>query len=211
MAIIQYSASQAGCGGGPAGSIPPNVPNPNPPVELHVCMGLNACQGHDRFGTNNCAGTGYCATAEFHVCHTLNNCRSQGGCGLFGTAEEQDKPGANDCSGQGSCAVPIQAERFSTMGENAGRSTWLAARKLFEERMTKAARRSIGSAPMPCGPTTAWLNAQPGGFGSCGSSGSKICSFGFNDKTTNSQELCEGGKISEEWAVELRPAKHHKK
>ena len=31
---------------------------PNIPLELHACMGLNACKGHDRLGTNDCAGTG---------------------------------------------------------------------------------------------------------------------------------------------------------
>ena len=113
-------------------------------------MGLNACKGHDRFGTNDCAGTGFCAT-EVHVCHTLNHCRGQGGCGLYGSAEEQCRPGANDCAFQGSCATPIQAERFATMGPNAGKSVWLLARRLFEERMDNA-NRNVGPSPFPCGP-----------------------------------------------------------
>jgi len=76
----------------------------NQPRELHACMGLNACKGHDRLGTNACAGSGVCATAAAHSCHTLNNCRGQGGCGLYGTGEEQNHPGENPCSWQGSCA-----------------------------------------------------------------------------------------------------------
>ena len=160
-------------------------------------MGLNACKGHDRYGTNNCAGTGYCATAQAHVCHTLNNCKGQGGCGLYGSAEEQNFPGANDCSWQGSCAVPIQAERFSTLGDNAGKSVWLLARKLFEGRMAKA-HRNIGEAPMKCGPTQAWLTSVLGQYDSCGNSGNKVCSFGFNNPDTNSKALCEGKSIVSE-------------
>lgn len=156
------------------------------PLELHACMGLNACKGHDRFGSNNCAGTGYCAT-QSHVCHTLNNCAGQGGCGLFGDASEQCRPGANDCAWQGSCATPIQAERFATLGENKNKSVWLLARKLFEERMNKA-NRNVGDAPFPAGPPEKWLESL-GGYDSCGNSGDKYCSFGFNNPETNTEEL----------------------
>src|SRR6266496_310313 len=69
----------------------------NQPRELHACMGLNACKGHDRLGTNACAGSGICATAAEHSCQTLNHCRGQGGCGLYGTGEEQNHPGENPC------------------------------------------------------------------------------------------------------------------
>ncbi len=158
------------------------------PKELHACMGLNACRGHDRFGSNECAGRGFCAT-QVHVCHTLNNCRGQGGCGLYGTAEEQCHPAENDCSFQGSCATPIQAERFGTLGPNKGKSVWLLARKLFEERMDKAGR-NVGPSPYSCGPPQAWLEKSLGSYDSCGSSGDKYCSFGFNDPNVNAQELC---------------------
>lgn len=160
-------------------------------VELHVCMGLNACKGHDRNGTNTCAGTGQCATAEMHVCHTLNNCRGQGGCGLYGDAEEQRNPGNNNCAWQGSCAVPIQAERFITMGPDKGKSVWLQARKLFEERMEKA-HRNVGDSPYKCGPPQQWLKSLPGGYSSCGNSGDMDCSFGFNEKADHAKKLCEG-------------------
>ncbi len=148
--------------------------DPNP-VELHACMGLNACKGHDVFGTNNCAGTGFCAT-QAHSCHTLNNCRGQGGCGLFGTSEEQSRPGANDCSFQGSCGTPIPASRFGTQGPNQGKSVWLLARKLFEERMEKA-NRNVGKPPKGYskGPTLTFLKTIGRGA-SCGSSGNKGCS-----------------------------------
>jgi len=190
MATINYTPTSAGCGGGSAPVTPSGLSNIVTPLEFHVCMGLNACKGHDRFGTNNCAGTGYCATAEYHVCHTLNNCKGQGGCGLYGTAEEQDLPGQNECAWQGSCAVPIQAERISTMGDNEGKSTWQLARKLFEARMEKA-RRNVGASPMKCGPTEAWLDAQANGFASCGNSGEMVCSFGFNDPSDREKGLCK--------------------
>ncbi len=141
------------------------------PKELHACMGLNACKGHDRLGTNSCAGTGQCATAAEHSCHTLNDCRNQGGCGLYGTGEEQNNPGNNSCSWQGSCAVPINAERFSTEGPNKGKSVWGRAREVFEEKMTDA-NRQFGPSPMENGPTKEHLvNNYSGGYVACGASG----------------------------------------
>jgi hypothetical protein len=198
MAIIQYFPVSSGCGGSGTASTPSaSASSVTPPMELHVCMGLNACRGHDRFGTNACAGMGYCATAATHVCHTLNNCRGQGGCGLYGDGHEQMKPGANDCAWQGSCAVPIQAERFSTQGENTGKSTWKLARKLFEERMKKS-NRDFGNAPDPCGPKQNWLTSvsATGSYDSCGNSGNKYCSFGFNNPNDNSKKLCNGEVIT---------------
>lgn len=182
------------CGAPPVPSAPvappPNTAVTTAPLELHVCMGLNACKGHDRYGTNSCAGTGWCATAGVHVCRTLNNCRGQGGCGLYGSDEDDATPGANDCSGQGACAVPIQAERFSTQGANKGLSVWVLARKLFEERMEKA-NRTIGASPYQCGPPQAWLVEALGSYDSCGSAGDKAGTFGFNDPAKDAQELCE--------------------
>jgi hypothetical protein len=141
------------------------------PAELHACMGLNACKGHDRLGTNACAGSGICATAAAHSCHTLNNCRGQGGCGLYGTGEEQNHPGDNPCAWQGSCAVPINAERFSTNGPNQGQSVWVRARAVFEQRM-KAANRQVLPSPSATGPTLAWLQANySADYTACGASG----------------------------------------
>lgn len=141
------------------------------PKELHACMGLNACKGHDRLGTNACAGSGVCATATAHSCHTLNNCRGQGGCGLYGTGEEQNRPGDNPCSWQGSCAVPINAERFSTDGPNQGKSVWVRAREVFEHRM-KESNRQVLPSPSPVGPTLAWLQANySADYTACGASG----------------------------------------
>jgi len=145
------------------------------PTELHACMGLNTCRNRDRFGTNSCAGMGFCSTTQ-HVCHTLNNCRGQGGCGLYGTAAEQNKPGQNECAWKGSCATPIQEGRFSTQGDNKGQSVWVLARKLFEERLT-AEGREFGEAPFKEGPPTWWLQTL-GPFDACGSSGNPNCSFG---------------------------------
>lgn len=51
----------------------------------HACMGLNQCKGLGRTRDNACAG--------------------QGGCGLYGTAEEQNQPVANGCATLGSCEL----------------------------------------------------------------------------------------------------------
>lgn len=195
MTSIQYSLDNNGCGGSSSANTP--TPSITSPLELHACMGLNACKGHDRFGTNSCAGAGYCATAQAHTCHTLNNCRGQGGCGLYGSGEEQTKPGANDCAWQGSCAVPIQAERYSTQGPNKGKGTWMLARKLFEKRM-ETANRNVAPAPYPCGPPEKWLETIMGSYDSCGNSGDKYCSFGFNDPNRNAEELCEKSKRADQ-------------
>ena len=180
---IQYDMASNGCGGSSDGSSKEIIPK-----ELHACMGLNACKGNDRFGTNECAGSGYCAT-QTHSCHTMNNCSGQGGCGLFGSSEEQCRPGANDCKWQGSCGTPIPAERFSTQGPNRGKSVWLLARKLFEQRMEKA-RRDVNASPFPAGPPVAWLKENGGGY-SCGWSGNKGCSFGLNSEEQNTQEMID--------------------
>ncbi|AWA30183.1 hypothetical protein HYN48_08860 [Flavobacterium magnum] len=194
MATTKYNSELSMCGGKAPDPAAPSAPKSlKVPVELHVCMGLNACKGHDRTGANNCAGTGYCATAEQHNCQTLNNCRNQGGCGLYGDAEQQMNPGNNNCAWQGSCAVPIQAERFSTLGDNQGLSTWKRARVIFEKRMTDA-NRNFGPAPFECGPPQAWLTSVLGSYDSCGNSGNKSCSFGFNNPANNAKKLCEGGK-----------------
>lgn len=155
------------------------TPVKTPPLELHACMGLNACKGHDVFGTNECAGSGQCAT-QWHSCHTKNNCRGQGGCGLYGTTEEQCRPGENDCAWQGSCGTPIEAPRFVTQGPNKGSSVWILARKLFEERMEKA-NRNVRPSPMPYGPTIEFLKTivtESGTLGyGCGWSGPRSCSY----------------------------------
>ncbi len=182
------SAHSCSAGGGGSGGTPPS--GAAVARELHVCMGLNACKGHGRDGANACAGTGRCATASVHHCHTLNDCRDQGGCGLYGDASEQCKPGVNDCAWQGSCAVPIEAERFSTEGPNAGKSTWLLARRLFEERMERS-HRTYGPSPFPAGPPYKWLQQTLGTFDSCGNSGEKYCSFGYNDPNQSTQEMID--------------------
>lgn len=162
----------------------PNIPSyrkaAQPIKELHTCMGLNACKGHDYFGTNDCAGTGYCATIQ-HACHVLNDCRGQGGCGLFGTTKEFCHPGENECAFQGSCGSPIPSSRYIAQGPNKGKSVWQLARKLFEKRMAKV-RRTHGESPMPYGPTLEWLGENVGWTDSCGQAGAKFCSFVSTDE-----------------------------
>lgn len=106
-------------------------------LELHVCMGLNACQGHDRPGTALMAGMGECATA-FHVCHGSNECRGQGGCGYVGPDAALARPGDQACRWNGSCASPINVCRVFSGGPAKGKSVWKLARELFETRMYTA-------------------------------------------------------------------------
>ncbi len=197
---------------GPGEPVPPypydGVPafpaeiGPQPPgLPRHACMGLNSCRGSDRFGltghevpgepgvfeVNSCAGQGYCSTTPDHQCHVQNSCRDQGGCGLYGTAEELNCPGDNACRGLGSCATPINAERFSTNGPNQGKSVWLRARAVFEERYERDlaelrekapyAPDEPGPAPEPfaaTGPPYLWAshdNNERGNMTACGASG----------------------------------------
>jgi hypothetical protein len=169
----------------------------------HACMGLNSCAASDRFGTagapglgpNACAGQGYCSTATDHTCHVQNDCRDQGGCGLYGTGEEMNRPGENDCRSLGSCATPINAERFSTNGPNQGQSVWLRARAVFEEKWAakredlleaQAAGHIPADQPLPetpgspppvfaaTGPTYLWIsnvNSARSNMIACGASG----------------------------------------
>jgi hypothetical protein len=178
--------------------------------DLHACMGLNSCKNNDIFGDNSCAGRGYCATAVPHVCKTMNECAGQGGCGLFGSVDEQCTPGENSCKYQGTCATPIQAERFSTDGPNAKMSVWVLARKRFEDRM-QAENKEYGDAPCQYGPPQQWLDevyandtpqvlcGSSGGvktYDSCGSSGDKRCSYGYNDADSNTRAMVEKSKDS---------------
>ncbi|RYY27113.1 MAG: hypothetical protein EOP62_08135 [Sphingomonadales bacterium] len=182
----------------------PGMIGPQPEgMPLHACMGLNACAGSDRFGTfgapgkqpNACAGQGYCATGTDHTCHVQNDCKGQGGCGLYGTGEEMNNPGANACRSQGSCATPINAERFSTNGDNQGLSVWLRARAVFEANWeatrdtllaAQKAQNLAAGQPLPetlgttpaafaaTGPTYLWIstdNAARSNMTACGSSG----------------------------------------
>ncbi len=161
----------------------------------HACMGLNSCKASDRFGAagppdgpnpgkpNACAGQGYCSTTADHTCHVQNDCKNQGGCGLYGTAEELNNPGHNACKSLGSCATPINAERFSTNGPNQAKSVWARARAVFEENWpemrkdVKDAPKKLGPVPAPftnIGPPYLWISADNtarGHMTACGASG----------------------------------------
>jgi hypothetical protein len=177
-------------------AFPTKIGTPPPGLPAHACMGLNSCKASDRYGTagapglgpNACAGQGYCSTTADHTCHVQNSCRDQGGCGLYGTGEEMDRPAENDCRSLGSCATPINAERFSTNGPNQGKSVWLRAREVFAEQWP--ARReallasgcqdvpeTLGEPPAAfasTGPTYLWItadNADRSNMTACGSSG----------------------------------------
>ena len=137
-------------------------------LPFHACMGLNSCKASDRYGVighedpneggepvvNECAGQGYCATTTDHACHVQNACRNQGGCGLYGTGVELNQPGQNDCQSLGSCATPINAERFSTNGDNQKYSVWARARVCFEKKWLES-RENIPGAPQELGPVPA--------------------------------------------------------
>ena len=158
--------------------------------ELHVCMGLNSCKNAGYSGSNDCAGKGDCATAVGHPCHTLNACKGQGGCGIFGTTEEFCHPGENDCRYQGSCGVPILESRFMAQGPNKGRSVWLLARARFEEKRN-AQGLKYGEAPLEYGPTEEFVNELRGtkdqDYSSCAQSGSRSCSYAA-DKDVRKKE-----------------------
>jgi len=154
------------------------------PKELHACMGLNACKGHDRFGNNECAGMGFCATIS-HACHSLNNCRGQGGCGFYGSAHQQSEPGDNPCAWFGSCAVPINADRLITDGDFKEKTVWKRARTVFEKRMTTQSQRQVGPSPFPDGPPQWWLS-DVGQSNSCSASASS------NDLSGNSCAVKRG-------------------
>jgi hypothetical protein len=94
--------------------------------EPHVCRGINMCKGLGATKDNACAGQGACATAKAHTCHTHNECRGQGGCGMT--------PGENSCKGKGECGVPMSSK------------TWKKARARFEELMAKEGKK-VGPAP----------------------------------------------------------------
>ncbi|HKS46493.1 MAG TPA: hypothetical protein VJT49_15550 [Amycolatopsis sp.] len=107
-------------------------------LELHVCMGLNACVGHDvNVDRTRIAGAGQCATA-LHVCHGDNECRGQGGCGYLGDEYEQAIPGEQSCCQNGSCGSPINESRVASAGPFKGTGVWKLARKRFEQRMWRA-------------------------------------------------------------------------
>jgi len=179
----------------------PNLPTDkkivsyNDDRDLHACMGLNSCKNNDIFGDNNCAGQGYCATSAPHVCKTLNECKGQGGCGLFGDESDQCHPGENACKYQGTCGTPIQAERFSTNGPNMNLSVWVLARKRFEERM---GGESFGESPCSYGPPQQWLETvfenQGKSYDSCGSNGDKRCSYGYNDADESAEKMIKESK-----------------
>jgi hypothetical protein len=108
-------------------------------LELHVCVGLNACMGHGVGDSEkeHMAGTGQCATVQ-HVCHGDNECRGQGACGYLGKEYEQSIPGEQACSMNGSCASPINECRVASAGPFKGTGVWKLARKRFEQRMWQA-------------------------------------------------------------------------
>ncbi|HEX7644049.1 MAG TPA: ferritin-like domain-containing protein [Burkholderiaceae bacterium] len=196
---------KAGCDIRKYQGVPKFPKNPPAPGDLqpgeapHACLGLNSCKNQGRTRDNACAGQGYCSTAlEFnyqepdsptvsdHTCHVKNNCAGQGGCGLYGTGAEQDRPGANGCATLGSCATPINAERFSTDGPNRGKSVWQRAREVFTTETWPALRKKNPALPeqpplphspqypdlFQYGPTIEWIQEYSGeGMTACGSSG----------------------------------------
>ncbi len=161
----------------------------------HACMGINSCKNQGRTLDNNCAGQGWCSTAlaynpgqpskpgvSDHQCHVTNDCKGQGGCGLYGTEEELSKPGGNACQAQGSCATPINAERFVAEGNKRGESVWKLARAHFnksvwpsldlpDEQRPEDGANSKNPELFKDGPTIEWIEDSGQGMTACGSSG----------------------------------------
>jgi hypothetical protein len=91
-----------GCGGsGPKADT--TVAN----ADLHLCRGLNECQGKGAGGANTCRGLGACATSKKHECATQNECKGFGGCG--------EDAGRNACKGKGGCSVPLMDEAWKSV------------------------------------------------------------------------------------------------
>lgn len=74
------------------------------PKELHLCKGLNTCEGKGADGKNSCKGRGSCATYKHHACAGDNDCKGQGGC--------QGKVGTNECKKKGGCNVPLNDDAW---------------------------------------------------------------------------------------------------
>jgi hypothetical protein len=174
--------------------------------ELHVCMGLNSCKNAGYSGQNDCAGKGNCSTAVGHPCHTLNACKGQGGCGIFGTTEELCFPGENDCRYQGSCGVPILSSRFIAQGPNKGLSVWQLARARFEQNR-KANKQTFGPAPEQYGPSEEYVNTVRGtkgvDYSSCAQSGSRYCSYSSNPTERKKAAEARVLKMQQESAKKL--------
>jgi hypothetical protein len=93
------AGSIAGCGETPKKADDTDVSAAGKPKELHLCKGLNTCEGKGADGKNSCKGQGTCATYKHHQCASKNDCRGQGGCG--------SNVGSNECKGKGDCSVPL--------------------------------------------------------------------------------------------------------
>jgi hypothetical protein len=106
--------------------MPEKSATPVAQADMHVCRGLNACEGKGADRKNACAGQGVCATAVPHTCSGQNACKGQGGCG--------ENPGQNECKGKGECAVPLME------------AAWKKARAAFEAKM-KEDKKEFGQPP----------------------------------------------------------------
>ena len=182
-------------------------------IDKHVCMGLNSCKNLGYTGNNDCAGQGDCSTAVGHPCHTLNSCKGEGGCGIFGTTEEFCHPGQNECKYQGSCGVPILNSRFIAQGPNKGRSVWVLARARFEEKRQSEGKK-YGPSPLPYGPTNEFLIKQrtpadvdpkdfQSDYSSCAQSGSRNCSYAVGPIERAQEAEARVLKINKESAAKI--------
>jgi Ferritin-like len=87
----------------------------------NACQGLNACQGQGWGGVATGAGTGQCATADFHTCQGSNKCNYQGGCGFLSPnlpSQQQWVPGQNTGAQTGGCQTPISAKQVFDRNAN---------------------------------------------------------------------------------------------
>lgn len=104
----------------------PTNPGTLQAAELHLCRGLNDCQGKGQGAANDCRGQGACATVKEHSCGGQNDCKGLGGCG--------EDVGANDCKTKGGCHVPLMD------------SAWEKLRKRKEAEWTE---KKLPSSPAP--------------------------------------------------------------
>ncbi len=116
------AGSLVGCGNGKSESEQPGGPHPALAAfgDVHVCKGLNSCEGKGKGGKNKCAGQSECATTPNapHACGGKNACKNQGGCG--------DTVASNPTKDKTGCAVPLSKD------------SWENAYKKFEAAMKEA-------------------------------------------------------------------------
>lgn len=128
----------------------------NPAFTKNACQGLNQCAGQGWGGIATDAGTGACATADFHTCQGGNTCSHQGGCGFLSKdanqqllpPSEQWIPAHNQGATTGGCQSPISTGQvFASNAPIPSGSQWDDVRALRGSNVWDHARSLMGANP----------------------------------------------------------------